>query len=477
MLIQKTTDNSMNETAIDIFWDNLLQYIGEHRVIPIIGRELLVIEAEGCKMLLEDYLAEKLAARYGIPYGETASARTLNQVACSIVNNTKRRTDIYPETKRADIYPGINKILSEGRILIPESLRKLALITHFNLFVTTSFDPLLEQALSKERPGGIQTIQYSPNKNADLPEGFGLSSKTTLFYLMGRYSSAPYYAVTDEDVLEFICTLQTDSRPKRLFDLLKESHLLIMGSNFPDWLARIFIRTAKAERLSKQRDTSEYLADNALCSDHSLVYFLKNYSSGTAICGTEICGVGGPVEFVDRLYEKWAARNPETIVAHTATLAQSPTSDMPHGAFFISYAHQDFEAAKRLKESLEIAGLDVWFDKENLDVGDLFDKKISKCIRNCSYFIPVVSRNSSNRSEGYFRREWKCAVDRLADRDENLPFILPVVIDDTPPNSDGIPDEFRKAQWVSLPGGEPTEEFISRLKVLYRDAQKGGGFK
>ncbi len=452
----------MNEAEIDIFWEELLEYIETQKVIPIIGRELLVIEADGRRMLLENYLAERLAARYGIPSGETASALTLNQVACSIAN------------KGNDIYAGIKKILHEGKILIPESLRKLALIKHFNLFVTTNFDPLLEQALMKERPGGIETIEHLQNKPADLPKGFVLADKTTLFYLMGRYSTPPYYAVTDENVLECICSLQTDSRPKLLFDQLKENNLLIMGSHFPDWLARIFIRTAKSEMLSTKRKSGgkEYLADNESSSNPSLIYFLKHYS-----CSTKIYSEGGPVEFVDRLYEKWVARNPTNTVANITPSAQSPTSEMPPGAFFISYASQDIEAAKRLKESLEIAGLDVWFDKKNLEGGDPYDKIIRGHIRNCSYFIPVVSRNSRNRREGYFRGEWNCAVDRLAKRDQNLPFILPVVIDDTPQNSDGIPEEFNKPHWFVLPRGEPTEEFIARLKALYRDAQKGGGFK
>ncbi len=458
----------MNETATDLFWDDLLQYIETQKVIPIIGRELLVIEVDGRRMLLENYLAERLAALYGITSGETASVCTLNQVACSIVNKGNRRQEIYLR---------INTILSEGRILIPESLRKLALITHFNLFITTSFDTLLEQAISKERPGGVQMIEYSGKKGVDLPEGFGLAAGTTLFYLMGRYSPSPYYAVTDEDVLEFVYSLQTDSRPMRLFDQLKECHLLIMGCDFPDWLTRFFIRTAKDTKLSQGRDTSEYLADNASCSNHSLVYFLKNYSPGTKICGTEICGVGSPVEFVDRLYEKWADPIRKNTVANIASPAQSPVPDMPPGAFFISYASEDIEAAKRLKALLEKAGLDVWFDKDNLEGGDLYDKKIRKHIRNCSYFIPLVSRNARNRSEGYFRGEWKYAVDRLAYRDENLPFILPVVIDNTPPYCDGVPDAFHNPHWFVLLGGEPTPEFIARLKVLYRDAQKGGGLK
>ena len=128
----------MNETATDLFWDDLLQYIETQKVIPIIGRELLVIEVDGRRMLLENYLAERLAALYGITSGETASVCTLNQVACSIVNKGNRRQEIYLR---------INTILSEGRILIPESLCKLALITHFILFFTTFFDWLLEEAI------------------------------------------------------------------------------------------------------------------------------------------------------------------------------------------------------------------------------------------------------------------------------------------------------------------------------------------
>ncbi len=49
----------------------------------------------------------------------------------------------------------------------------------------------------------------------------------------------------------------------------------------------------------------------------------------------------------------------------------------------------------------------------------------------CALFVPMISRNTHVRDEGYFRLEWKLAVDRshlmVADR----PFLVPVVIDDT----------------------------------------------
>lgn len=54
----------------------------------------------------------------------------------------------------------------------PLALRQLAQITDFDLFVTTSFDPLLEIAVNLERFGGQSTaevIAYAPNRVADLP--------------------------------------------------------------------------------------------------------------------------------------------------------------------------------------------------------------------------------------------------------------------------------------------------------------------
>jgi hypothetical protein len=45
----------------DDAWDDLLNYIEERRVIPILGPELLEVETETGPRLLYDGLAEKLA--------------------------------------------------------------------------------------------------------------------------------------------------------------------------------------------------------------------------------------------------------------------------------------------------------------------------------------------------------------------------------------------------------------------------------
>src|SRR5579862_6457555 len=79
---------------------------------------------------------------------------------------------------------------------------------------------------------------------------------------------------------------------------------------------------------------------------------------------------------------------------------------------FISYASQDAEAAQRICEALRSASIEVWFDKSELRGGDAWDQSIRRQIKNCALFIPVISRSTHERDEGYFRLEWRLAVDR-----------------------------------------------------------------
>jgi len=138
----------------------------------------------------------------------------------------------------------------------------------------------------------------------------------------------------------------------------------------------------------------------------------------------------------------------------------------PRGAVFLSYASQDAEAAKRICEALRSAGVEVWFDQSELVGGDAWDAKIRKQIRECALFVPVISANTNARMEGYFRREWRLAVDRMHDMDDGHPFLLPVVIDDTSDAAARVPDRFRERQWTRLPGGETPPALAERVKQL-----------
>jgi TolB-like protein len=141
-------------------------------------------------------------------------------------------------------------------------------------------------------------------------------------------------------------------------------------------------------------------------------------------------------------------------------------ANTPTGAVFLSYASQDAEAAQRICEALRASGIEVWLDQSELRGGDAWDRQIRERIHDCRLFIALISAHTEARDEGYFRREWKLAVDRTHDMLEKRTFLLPVAIDATPERGAAVPDKFHEVQWTRLPGGEAPPEFVARVKGL-----------
>jgi TolB-like protein/Tfp pilus assembly protein PilF len=173
----------------------------------------------------------------------------------------------------------------------------------------------------------------------------------------------------------------------------------------------------------------------------------------------------GPIQPTASIY----AKLPPTEVMRrppTARWGMIPPVTEPSHAVFLSYASQDAEAAQRICEALRAAGIEVWFDQSALRGGDVWDQTIRKQIKTCVLFIPVISRHTHERDEGYFRLEWKLAVDRSHLMTTNKAFLLPVVVDDTRDDEENVPDRFRDIHWTRLPGGETPPAFVERVRRL-----------
>src|SRR5262249_9891936 len=248
------------------------------------------------ELLLYPLLAQRLAEYLGVSGDELPHGNELNTVACRFLAQGNQVEDIYPALKT--IMP------KNDELSVPEPLMQLASIRPLKLFVSTTFDPLLEWALNQVRFGGqerTQNFAYAPNAVEDLPSEIARLDRPVVFYLFGRLSAIPAYVVTQEDTLEFVHSLQSEiSQPHLLFDELNRNNLLILGSCFDDWLARFFIRTAKRQRLLMVRGSTDYLADTKVSSDNNLMVFLHHFSSRTKIFRD-----GDPVEFVKELHRRW----------------------------------------------------------------------------------------------------------------------------------------------------------------------------
>jgi hypothetical protein len=446
------------------FWDDLLDYIQDRTVVPVIGPELVTVREADADVPLYRWVARRLAADLELPAAELPERFGLNDV---VSLHLRRRGG------REELYPRIHRMLRNAALQPPEPLRALAGIGGLDLYVSLTFDTLLADAIGAAGAGGgpgAQQIAYSPSTIRDLATPRAESRQPVVFQLLGRASASPDYAICDEDLLEFLHAMQDKQRqPKTLFDELRGSHLLILGCNFGDWLARFFLRITRSLELSQKRRRWDLLVGDRMAHDARLAQFLASFSSDARVIPWTA------PQFVTELAARWQAAHPAAPGAVAAAPAAgagagATSGSLPTGAIFVSYASEDRAAAATLAAGLRAAGLEVWLDKDALRLADDWARSIRRGMERCSLFLPVISRQSvseENRRR-YFWREWNEADDFARGMAPDEPFIVPVVIDDTRLDRAPLPDSFHRAQGKSLPDGNVTPDLAERLKELVR---------
>ena len=269
------------------------------------------------------------------------------------------------------------------------------------------------------------------------------------------------YVVSEEDALEFVHSLQVPALVPNLTSALNEHSLLVIGCGFPGWIVRFFIRAARRSRLLLAREKTDFIVDAQACRDADLVAFLRNFKTGT-----EVFALADPLRFVEELSARWQAR---VQLAPAPATVEAPV--MEPGAIFISYASEDRPAAEALRTALDKAGMDVWFDRDRLFVGDAFESRIRRNIERCSLFIAVLSKSCVTPDRRFFRLEWDQAQRVAVTVPESTEFILPVVVDDLPHDHEFIPEKFRQLHWQAQLGSTVDAAFVDRVKLLYREHQ------
>ena len=192
------------------FWEQVLLIVDEGHVIPVIGPDLLQVSQGDSQALLYPLLAERLAQYLELTDGESPAEQSLNTVACRYLAQGNAPQDIYSALKA--VMPG------DDELPIPEPLIKLAEIRSLKTFVSITFDSLMERAINHVRFGGqrkTRVLAYAPNRTEDLAPGIATADRPVVFHLFGKLSAVPDYAITEEDTLEFIHSLQNESVESR----------------------------------------------------------------------------------------------------------------------------------------------------------------------------------------------------------------------------------------------------------------------
>ena len=136
---------------------------------------------------------------------------------------------------------------------------------------------------------------------------------------------------------------------------------------------------------------------------------------------------------------------------------------------FLSAAPADEAEATRLGIALAGFGLPVLprptaREREN----PAGRERIQRDIQACELFLPLVSVHTNASADGPFRAEWQQAADRAAAKTNSLPFVVPLLAENLSAAAASVPDAFRAASWVPLPGPDAEAVLVARLQEMLR---------
>lgn len=452
-------------------WKSFIYNINTKAIIPIIGNDLSFIKLSKEKVQAFDnpeqlksaghingeyltinlykYLAYKLWDLYGS--GEIPVKPSVNSVALHLLSNGTPENDINLVVKNEIS----NLTLSEIDL---DPFIKLTQISGFECFVTVNFDNFLELAFETQKRHINKSFNFSipfpsidPNDKKDM-------ALPKIYNLMGSINGYNF-AVTDEQSLEYLYLLQanSDTIAKELFDIISKKNLLLIGSSFPDWFMRFFIRIVSRERF---RDglKAKYVACDLTIQDAELKYFLENNATRVIPIGENL---------TESTETKTHYKNSIEFIAdmHLQTTNQSGhVSSGPRykEIIFISYSWTDKTLAEGFRNEMEKNGLNVFFDDDELKIGDRYNQVIKNYLKDCDYFVPLISQNAiSDKNRFVYDKEWRSAI--VLDSFKDKSYIRPFIIDDTAASDPRIPEEMRKLNMEKIMAAEDLPKVIRKF--------------
>lgn len=125
---------------------------------------------------------------------------------------------------------------------------------------------------------------------------------------------------------------------------------------------------------------------------------------------------------------------------------------------FISYSSNDREKVNRLAQELQLKGMKVWFDDEQIIPGDDVIEKIRNGISSSKFYVICLSPSFDKKPPtSWVKREFKMAM--LKENREERKSIIPVRIK----KGGSMPVEIGERAYADLTTNERWEKNFSKL--------------
>jgi len=417
-------------------WDELLEFISEKQLTPVLGREIYKFRQNDILVPLDEYLSKQILELNKV----TDQPGVGLTAAVSYLVNEKKM-------KAMDVTRKLKTVVKEISFEFP-ILTEFLSITDLNYYVNTAvYNNVLEQAFTSIRNQKPASINFSINEPFSDCDDLAKLKEPFVFNVFGSILNTVDAALSEEDMLEYTGYFKEKmSNASNLINALRNHNLLFVGCGFPEWMVRFILRLLSNEPMHDWGTKRTIIIVNDDLNLKRVQYdFLRNFDV--------VIYEGNTNEFVSQLYGQWKQKNP---------------SSLKPRRIFLSYTTKDRQAVETLKKGLEgIENVTCWYDSREIQAGDDFKTEIAKNIKSADLFIPLISANSLMHKDGYVQLEWITAdnVNTFRKIDGNSKkYLVPVVIDDTNPYDVNVPKYFSELSIGNVPEGNAGDDFIKQIR-------------
>ena len=413
-IFEKIANNGIAGIAMQQQWNELKLAVANHNVIPVVGPNMQIAPVStplGVTCNAQKVLLNELAKYLGLSNTPTSFSELLYD------NTLPRGYD------QRCIYAQLTQLFQgdTSTLLQPHpALVKLLNTKHFPFVITTCFTPLVENVM-REVWGDklrVRIFNNDPKNLDDLVSETDIDSPT-VYYMFGKAANprTGSFVVTDGDMLSF-CSSWLDEirRPRNLINMLQDRYLLMLGTDYSDWLCRFVLHSMKPNKRTGM------LAGTA--NEDKLLHFLRRMDNFIQ---------EDPEQVINQLCEQIESESDQL---HASTALNMDV--------FISYSRRDSDVAEALYQALTKHGLTVWLDKQALKPGNDFMREIKRSIASAKFFIPILSHSViAERNESHpYRIEWEVAATHNLSLGRD--FIIPLAEEGFDFYSASVPESLNK---------------------------------
>src|SRR6185437_2435348 len=251
-------------------WDELLDYISDKQVTPIIGKEMYKFKKDGLLIPFDQYLSGQILNSYQVT----------DQPGLAL----SKAVDYLVITKGIKMMDIIRKL----KLMVKDINFEFPLLTDFlgikdlKYFINTAiYNNVLENNISKISNQTPDSINFSINEPFSDSDDLERLQLPFVFNVFGSLLNTVDPALRDEDMLEFTSQFNEkmgDAKAINLISALKNKNLLFLGCAFPDWMVRFILRLLSNQPMHDWGSRRTIIVVNDMSDVRKKQYdFLKNY--------------------------------------------------------------------------------------------------------------------------------------------------------------------------------------------------------